>query len=78
MTTMAFSRKRKSEALSPGDFKALRIWVNNQPTIIDAALVIGISREVLSRVLIVKSGSPATIEKIRAVLPKDAGADAKA
>lgn len=54
--------------MSPEDFKALRHWVNAQPTIIDAALLIGIKREVLSRVLIVKSGSPETIGKILDVL----------
>jgi hypothetical protein len=71
MTTMAFDRKRKSEKLSAEDFKALRHWVNAQPTIVDAALIIGIKREVLSRVLIVKSGSPETIGKILSVLRQD-------
>lgn len=70
---MAFDRKRKSERLSQEDFKALRSWVNAQSTIIDAALIIGISREVLSRVLIVKSGSPKSIGKILKVLRQDNG-----
>lgn len=77
MTTATITRERKSEKLTTDEYKALARWVKDQPTKIDAALVIGISREVLDRVLIVKSGSPVTIEKIRKVLTQDVGTDAK-
>lgn len=68
MITTETSRIRKSERLTSDEYKALVKLVNAQPTQVDAAEIIGISREVLGRVLIVKSGSPATIGKIRLVL----------
>lgn len=71
MNTMVSDRIRKSEKLTTEEYRALVKWVNAQPTKVDAAFIIGISREVLDRVLVVRSGSPATIEKVRAVLPKD-------
>jgi len=72
------ARERKSEKLSADEYKALTRWVKDQPTQIDAAEIIGISREVLGRVLIVKSGSPVTIGKIRQVLRQDGSTEAKA
>lgn len=72
MTTET-ARIRKSEKLTVLEYKALVKWVNAQPTQVDAAETIGISREVLGRVLIVKSGSPATIEKVRQALRQDVG-----
>ena len=74
MTTET-ARVRKSEKLTGDEYKAFVKWVNAQPTLVDAAEIIGISREVLGRVLIVKSGSPATIGKVRLVLAKDDGTD---
>lgn len=76
MTTET-TRARKSERLTSEEYKALVKWVNAQPTQIDAAETVGISREVLGRVLIVKSGSPVTIERIRKVLAQDVGMEAK-
>lgn len=73
MTTTETPRIRKSEKLTGDEYKAFVKWCNAQPTLVDAAETIGISREVLGRVRIVKSGSPATIEKVRQVLAKEVG-----
>lgn len=67
------TRERKSEKLTADEYKAFAKLVKEHPTQVDAAEAIGISREVLGRVLIVKSGSPVTVSKIRLVLAKDAG-----
>jgi hypothetical protein len=58
-------RKRKSERLSKDEVKALQKYVRTFPTIIDAAMSIGIHRNVLDLVLIRETGSPETIGKIR-------------
>jgi len=58
-------QKRKSVRLSKEEIKALGKYVKTTPSLIEAAIEIGIDRNVLGRVLIVGSGSPATIDKIR-------------
>lgn len=75
MTTTISGRIRKSEKLSPEDFRQLVRWVNSQPTKTDAAEIIGISRPVLDRLMLVKSSSPETIGKVLKVLRKDDGTD---
>lgn len=75
MNIMVPDRIRKSEKLTLEEYEKLVAWVAKQLTKMDAAFIIGISREVLDRVLVVRSGSPATIFKIRAVLAKDAGTE---
>lgn len=62
------TRKRKSEALTKDEFAALKQYAKGFTTTIDCAESIGINRNVLDRVLIVGSGSPDTIEKIRTTL----------
>jgi hypothetical protein len=74
MMTATQPRRRKSEKLTPDEYRALVKWLKQFDTQLDGAELIGISREVLARVMIVKSGSPETIGKIRLVLAKD-GAD---
>lgn len=64
----ATTRKRKSEPLTREEQAALKKYCNGFHTAIDCAEAIGISREVLGRVLLVGSGAPETIEKIRAAL----------
>lgn len=59
------TRRRRSEALTNDEFKALKKYINSCPTLIDAAESIGIKRQVLERVKIIGSGSPETIQAIR-------------
>jgi hypothetical protein len=61
--------KRKSEALTKDEFTALKQFAKGFRTVVECAEAIGISRVVLDRILIVGSGSPETVEKIRAALP---------
>ncbi len=68
MTAITTDRIRKSESLTAEEYKKLDKWVKTQPTKVDAAIIIGITRPTLDRILIVKSGSPETIEKIKKVL----------
>lgn len=60
--------KRKSEALTKDEFASLKKFAKSFRTIVECAETIGISREVLDRLLVVGSGSPATIEKVRSAL----------
>jgi predicted DNA-binding protein (UPF0251 family) len=58
-------RKRKTEKLTPEEFKALKKYVLSFHTVVDAAFAIGIHRNTLDMVVIKGSGSPETIDKIR-------------
>lgn len=60
--------KRKSEALTKDEFTALKQFAKGFRTAVECAEVIGISRVVLDRILIVGSGSPETVEKIRTAI----------
>jgi DNA-binding phage protein len=62
------ARKKKSEPLSKVELAALKSYVKRFHAIIDCAEAVGISREVLTRVTIVGSGSPETIAKIRVAI----------
>lgn len=64
----ATTRKRKSEPLTKDEQAALKKYCNSFHTAIDCAEAIGISREVLGRVLLVGSGAPETISKIRTAI----------
>jgi len=68
MTDTATDRVRKSVQLTTEEYRALVKWVRAQATKIDAALRIGISRQALDNILIKKSGSQESVEKIRKVL----------
>lgn len=60
--------RRRSVRLTPEEIISLKKLHKKYPTQTEVAELIGISREVLNRVLIVKSGSSETIEKIRTTL----------
>lgn len=60
--------KRKSERLSKIEQQALKRYVAAKNTVVAAAEIIGIHRNVLDLVLVKGSGSPETIQKIRAAL----------
>lgn len=62
------SKKRKSVLLTTGEHKALKQYRKNFNTEVECAITIGIDRLVLNRVLMVGSGSPETISKIKAIL----------
>ena len=64
----ATTRKRKSEPLTRDEAVALKKYYKSFHTAADCADAIGISREVLGRVMLVGSGSPETIEKIRTAI----------
>lgn len=73
MTQLTTDRIRKSQSLTADEYKALVKWVNSQPTKVDAAILLGVTRPTLDRILIVKSCSPDSIKKIREVLLVDLG-----
>lgn len=66
MTTT--TTKRKSVALTSDELSALKKFAKGYRTTVECADAIGIHRAVLDRVLIVGSGSPETIQKIRTAI----------
>jgi hypothetical protein len=60
--------KRKSIALSVEEFASLKQYAKQFNTGVECAESIGIHRNVLDRILLAGSGSPESIEKIRAAL----------
>lgn len=66
--SLTIDRVRKSVKLSPLEFKAFKKYVNGKETKVDASIEIDITRPTLDRVLLSGSGSPETIEKIKAVI----------
>lgn len=65
-------RKRKRDVLTKEEQSALKKFVNTFPTVVDAAEAIGIHRNVLDLVLIKGSGSPETIQKVKAKITQAA------
>lgn len=69
MTTESATKiRRKSVRLTPDEITSLKKLHKKYPSQTEVAELIGISREVLNRVMLVKSGSSETIEKIRTTL----------
>jgi hypothetical protein len=62
---MTIERKRRSESLTPEEFRAFKKYLNTFPTKVDASIAIGISRPTLNLVIIRGSGHPDTIKLIR-------------
>lgn len=71
---METERKRKRDILTKDEHRALIKYVRTFPTIVDAAFIIGIHRNVLDLVMIKGSGSPETIFKIRERLSQNKAA----
>lgn len=67
-------RKRKSERLSNDELRLLKKYVASFPTVIDAALAIGIHRNTLDIILIKGSGSPESVGKIKEKLEEQKAA----
>ncbi len=59
------NRRRKSESLTPAEFRAFKKWVGDQPTKLDAAVSLGVAPNTIDRILLAGSGAPDNIEKIR-------------
>lgn len=76
MDASTIARKRKSEPLTEAELNALKRYRTGFSTEVDCAISIGIDRVVLGRVILVGSGSPATIKKIRKALKKVLAQDA--
>jgi len=68
MSTYTVTKTRKSERLTKEELKALKAYRKGFNTEVDCAVSIGIDRLVLNRVLLVASGSPTTIGKIKTAL----------
>lgn len=62
------TRRKKSVSLDRAEFTRLKKWVAAQPTKLDACAALCISRPTLDRVLLAGSGSPETIQTIKAIL----------
>lgn len=63
-------KKPKSVPLTRDELKALKSYRKEFEKEVDCAASIGIDRMVLNRVLLVGSGSPDSIEKIKAAVNK--------
>lgn len=61
-------KSRKSVKLSKEEIKALKNFCKGFHAFIESAEVVGVSTQVLNRVIAFGSGSPETIEKVRKVL----------
>jgi hypothetical protein len=64
------AKKRKSEPLAADELSSLRLYRERFNTEVECAISIGIDRLVLNRVMLVGSGSPDTIKKIKKLLRK--------
>lgn len=70
MDTSTKARKRKSEPLGADDLATLRLYRDKFNTEVECAISIGVDRLVLNRVMLVGSGSPDSIKKIKKALRK--------
>jgi len=68
MDASTIARKRKSEPLTKAELKALKAYRKGYSTDVDCAISIGIDRLVLNRIMLVGSGAPDSILKVRKVL----------
>lgn len=64
-TIMKSFKKQKSVPLTKEELKALKAYRKKFDTEVDCALSIGIDRLPLNRIMMVGSGSPDSIEKIK-------------
>lgn len=68
ITNTEIPKRRKSVRLTKEELKALKDFSKSFNTGVEAAEALGIDRAVMLRVLLVGSGSPETIEKIKGVI----------
>lgn len=65
------TRIRKSERLSKEEYKALKTARKGFPTMVEFSEVVGVSRQVLDRVLLFGSGASESIRVIREYLERE-------
>lgn len=70
MDSSTSARKRKSEPLTAVELETLKAYRSGFKTEVDCAISIGVDRIVVNRVILVGSGSPISIKKIRKALRK--------
>lgn len=68
ITNTEIPKRRKSVRLTKEELKALKEFTKPFNTGVEAAEALGIDRAVMLRVILVGSGAPETIEKIRSVI----------
>lgn len=61
---MINTRTRKSVELNTNEMRAFKKWIKAQPSKIEASEILGINRNTLDRILVLKSCSGETKEKI--------------
>lgn len=61
---MEITRKKRSMKIKHPQMTKLAKWVNEQDSLLDAALFIGVDRSTLSRILKTKTASSDTVELI--------------
>ena len=66
------TRTPKSEAMTPKERKAFEKWVSDQPTKIDAAEKLEVSRGALDDLLHRGTGKPENIAKIKVIISQAA------
>lgn len=64
----AILRTARSEKLTSGEWRRLQSWFKKQRTDEDAAVAVDMNRGSLTRIILVGSGHPNNIKKIRAVI----------
>lgn len=67
-TETAVPKRRKSVLLTKEEHRALKAFRKTFNTGVECSEVLGIDRAVMERILLVGSGSPENIEKVRTVL----------
>ena len=65
------TRIRKSERLSKDELKALKAFRKGFATMVEFSEVVGVSRQVLDRVLLFGSGSGESVKVIREYLERE-------
>ena len=58
-------RKRKSVKLSKEEWSQLKRYRKGFDTEVEAAISLGVDRTVLNRIILIGSGSPESVDKIR-------------
>jgi len=66
--TTAKMKAARSEKMTRSEHKAFKAWFHMQPTNEAAALKLGVARNTLDRLIVLGSGKPETIAKIREVI----------
>lgn len=73
MNAPTSAKQKRSVALTDREHSSLKAYRERFSTEVDCALSIGVDRLVLNRVILVGSGAPVSIKKIKKALQRDAG-----